>query len=104
MMLPLMLASAALGAPPPPDDIVVLGERMRKFRFNMWQDKKTGTLTCKIRHKSGDPSLDSSLCNEAKICVAQNGAGKPDIPALEACIRTRFEALRLAHTAQAGGV
>jgi hypothetical protein len=67
------------------------------------QDEKTGTLTCKIRRKSGDPSLDASLCNEAKACVGGNGGGKPDIPAFEACLKTRFEAVRLARATQAGG-
>jgi hypothetical protein len=103
MMLPLMLASTTLGAPPAADDIVVLGERIRKFRFSVRQDEKTGTLTCKIKRKSGDPSLDASLCNEAKICVGQNDSGKPNLAVFEACLKARFGAVRLARTAQTGG-
>ena len=94
----LILAAAAVGAPAP-DDIVVLGERMRKFRFNVRQDQKTGTLTCKIKRKSGDAALDAAMCEEAKVCVGQNDGTKLDLDAFQSCLEQRFEQVRLARLA-----
>lgn len=108
MMPPAALHATAPAemAAPSGEDIVVLGERIRRFRFSIQQDKKSGALSCKIRRKSGDPKLDAALCDEAQACVAANpGHAKgvaPDLPAFQTCLEGRFETIRLARAAPQG--
>ncbi|MBO9575801.1 MAG: hypothetical protein J7494_08710 [Sphingobium sp.] len=100
-MMPLALLAATATGAPAADEIVILGERMRKFRFTVHQDGKSGALTCKIKRKSGDPTLDIQLCDTAKVCATQNDAAKPDLPAFQACLEQGFETVRQSRLAAA---
>ena len=94
--MPLLILASAVSASASTDDITIIGERLRRLRFSIDQDRKSGALSCRVLRKSGDALMDASVCDEAKACVGQNGGRIPDVPALKTCLRTRFEATRQA--------
>lgn len=98
-----MIADAAISAPAPEaQELVIVAERIRRFRFKIRQ-ARDGALTCLIKRKSGDPALDAVLCDEARICVGENNGAQPDLPAFEACLRQRFDKVRLTRAAARQG-
>lgn len=71
-MLTLLLAAATPGqAVPPPvsDDIVVMGQRLKRFRFVTKTDRRTGIRRCIVKRSSGDPQLDAYICQGALACA-----------------------------------
>ena len=73
-------------------DIVVTGKRLeslKRLRMKMKHDRKTGASRCIFQRRSGDPSLDTIVCNAALACA-------PMVQTLEearACVAPTMNAL-----------
>jgi hypothetical protein len=80
---------AAQQASPPPaaeEDIVVIGRRVRRLRYSIKADRKTGIGICRVKKSSGDPEIDALACDAGRACM---GASRKD--AFLACLTPRFE-------------
>ena len=82
-----LLAQAAPPAPPPDDEIVVTGERPRNFRIVTKRDRRAGVTRCALKPPSGDPLLDTGVCQAYLACVPVVRTG----PEMEACMRPPLE-------------
>jgi hypothetical protein len=80
----------ALAEAPPDQDIVVIGERLKKVRFKVKRDRKTGLGTCRITRSSGDAALDAMACGAAVACM---GPDKVSGAAFFQCLNPRWKAL-----------
>ncbi len=87
MVAALMLAQAAPPAPSPEDDIVVIGERLRKIRITAKRDRLTGVKRCVLKPSTGDPLLDTGICQAYLTCVPSVRTGRE----MEACMRPPLE-------------
>lgn len=95
MIMTMCAAAIALGtsvqaAPPPlaPDDIVVMAERMRRFRLVTRIDRKTGVRKCVFKRRSGDAEFDTLMC-DALLACAKTSTTRPQ---MEACLTPRVDA------------
>lgn len=82
-----LLAQAAPPAPPPDDEIVVTGERLRNFRIDTKRDRRTGVTRCVLKPLSGDPLLDTGICQAYLACVPTARTATE----MEACMRPPLE-------------
>jgi len=82
-----LLAQAATPAPAPDDEIVVTGERPRNFRIVTKRDRRAGVTRCALKPPSGDPLLDTGICQAYLACVPTVRTG----PEMEACMRPPIE-------------
>lgn len=64
-----LLAQAAPAAPPPDDEIVVTGERPHNFRIVAKRDRRAGVTRCALKPPSGDPLLDTGICQAYLACA-----------------------------------
>lgn len=73
MLLFLILFAAQAAAPPTnPDDIVVTArrmERLKRLRMITRHDGRTGVTHCVFKRRSGDPALDTAVCDAVLACV-----------------------------------
>lgn len=87
MIAPLLVAAllmqAAPDAPPPDDEIVVTGERPRSFQVVTKRAWLVGPTRCALKPPSGDPLLDTGICQAYLACVPTVRTG----PEMEACMR-----------------
>lgn len=86
LLLAAQPAVAAEAEPAVQDDIVIIGQKIRKFKFRIKLDKR-GQVVCRITRSSGDPEIDRLACDAARPCV------RPDIvtkAAMEACLAPRW--------------
>lgn len=82
-----LLAQAAPVPPPPDDDIVVTGERSRNFRIVTKRDRRAGVTRCALKPPSGDPLLDTGICQAYLVCApAARTAAE-----MEGCMRPPIE-------------
>jgi hypothetical protein len=79
----LLSARAAPPASPSDDEIVVTGERPRNFRIVTKRDRRAGITRCALKPPSGDPLLDTGICQAYLGCVPTVRTG----PEMEACMR-----------------
>jgi hypothetical protein len=91
----MLLAAFALAVAPqasepsPSEDIVIVGERVRKFRFTIRRNK-AGAAVCRVRRSSGDPEIDGLACEAARGCL---GPPEESRKAFLACLTPRFETI-----------
>ena len=71
MILAILLALQVAPAPSPADDIVVIGQRLQRWRAGITIRK--GVMTCKTKQSTGDVAIDGIGCAAMKACwpVAQ---------------------------------
>lgn len=72
ILLAALLAAQAVPTPSAPDDVVVIGqrlERIRRLRMTTKLDRKTGVTRCIFKRRSGDPALDTAMCDAVLACV-----------------------------------
>lgn len=50
------------------EEIVVMGERLKRFKFETRRDHKTGAMMCRVTKSSGYPELDRLACDVALPC------------------------------------
>ncbi|MEA3054245.1 MAG: hypothetical protein QOG72_3148 [Sphingomonadales bacterium] len=88
ILLAALAVAAAQEASPPPaeEDIVIVGQRIRKLRYSIKPDRKTGIGVCRVKRSSGDPEIDALACEAGRACM---GATRKD--AFLACLTPRFE-------------
>lgn len=82
-----LLAQAAPVAPPPDDEIVVTGERLRNIRIVTKRDRRTGVTRCALKPPTGDPLLDTGICQTYLACVPPARTATE----MEACMRPPLE-------------
>ncbi len=87
--LALMLQQAAAPSAPPEDEITVIGRRMRAMRFVVKHDRRRGGYRCMVRRSSGDPALDTAICDIGLRCVRDVTA----VSQVQGCVRTGLDAL-----------
>lgn len=82
------LAQAAPPPAPTPEEVVVMAERMRRVKFTLHTDRKTGVSACRFKRRSFDPAFDAHFCAAAQECAAVNDrwAG------MQACLKPKVEA------------
>ena len=87
MLLTLFALAQAASEPAPVEDreLVVVAERMRKIKYTIGRDKKSGAMVCRIRKSSGDARLDGRICELARGCIPAN-ARRQDGDRIGACI------------------
>ncbi len=86
----LLLVQAAPPAPTastPDEEIVVIGQRLRNIRITAKRDRRTGVKRCVLKPSTGDPQLDTGICQAYSACVpTSRTAGE-----MEACMRPPLE-------------
>ncbi len=82
-----LLAQTAPPASTPDDEIVVIGQRLRNIRIMAKRDRRTGIKRCVLKPTTGDPLLDTGVCQAYSACVpTARTAGE-----MEACMRPPLE-------------
>lgn len=68
MILALLLMQAAAAPPDAPvsDEVVVIGERLKKWRASF--RSRGGKLSCKVRESTGDAAIDAIGCGAMAAC------------------------------------
>lgn len=87
--LALMLQQAAPPPAAPEDEITVIGRRIRDMRFAVKYDRRRRGYRCIVRRTSGDPTLDTAVCDLGLRCVGTTTS----VPQVEGCIKTGFGTL-----------
>ncbi|MDJ0277186.1 hypothetical protein QLH51_10310 [Sphingomonas sp. 2R-10] len=87
--LALMLQQAAPPPAAPEDEITVIGRRMRDMRFAVKYDRRRRAYRCIVRRTSGDPALDTAICDLGLRCTE----GATSVARVEDCVKTGFETL-----------
>lgn len=86
LLLGAVAPAQAAPATVPAEDIVVIGrrlERIKHLRIVTRKDRATGSLRCMLKPSSGDPMLDTGVCDAYLTCLPTADTA----PALEACMR-----------------
>ena len=92
--MPLVLAAllalqAPAAAPPAEDPIVITSNRLDKARFNLSINRLTGRMKCTVSRSSGDPKIDTYMCDVGKYCARTSRKTRP---AIEQCIAEQKKA------------
>jgi hypothetical protein len=90
ILLTLLALGQPAAAPPPPaedPELVVVAQKVRKMRYRIGTDRKTGAAFCKIGRSSGDARIDARICALAKACVPAKPT-KDDAEPVRLCIET----------------
>ncbi|WP_288411265.1 hypothetical protein [uncultured Sphingomonas sp.] len=82
-----LLAQAAPPTPPSDDEIVVIGQRLRNIRITAKRDRRTGMTRCALKPSTGDPLLDTGICQAYLACLPNVRTGSE----MEACMRPPAE-------------
>ncbi|MFD1036627.1 hypothetical protein ACFQ15_18495 [Sphingomonas hankookensis] len=87
--LVLMLQQAVAPPAPPEDEITVIGRRIRDMRFAVKYDRRRRAYRCIVRRTSGDPALDTAMCDRGLRCTR----GGTSVAQIEGCVKQGFETL-----------
>ena len=92
LVLAMLLAfQATPGTAPPPgeDQIVIAANRVDRVRLNLALNRLTGEMKCTVARSSGEPAIDSYMCDVARYCARTS---RKTQTAIEQCIAERKKA------------
>ena len=95
----LSLSGAQPSQPPPAaseEAIIVVGERMRRLKLHTKTDKKTGSVRCVFKRRSGDEAFDAMMCDAVRGCAATVRTSAQ----MEACLKPSLDAFTRALAAR----
>jgi hypothetical protein len=71
------------------DAIVITANRLDRVRFNLSINRLTGEMKCTVARSSGEPEVDSYMCETARYCARTSRQTRA---AIEQCITERKQA------------
>ena len=89
VLLAIVQAPAASPTAIGEDPIVIVANRLDRVRFNLSVNRLTGDMKCTVARSSGEPQVDSYMCETARYCARISGKTRA---AIEQCITGRKQA------------